>query len=66
MACSVTRPQPRVGRVEYTAAAAAERERDSVGTRPRAGQPGPETPGQETVAMIELSPPHNGDSDWQC
>lgn len=60
MACSVTRPQPRVGRVEYTAAAAAERERDSV------GQPGPETPGQETVAMIELSPPHNGDSDWQC
>ena len=26
MACSVTRPQPRVGRVEYTAAAAAERE----------------------------------------
>ena len=56
----MTRPQPRVGRVEYTAAAAAERERDSV------GQPGPETPGQETVAMIELSPPHNGDSDWQC
>ena len=69
MACSVTRPQPRVGRVEYTAAAAAEREglsRDQTQARAAASRDTrPGDSGDDRALATQWGLSESGVSEWR-
>ena len=70
MACSVTRPQPRVGRVEYTAAADAEREGLSWDqTQARAAASRDTRPGDSgddrALAATQWGLSESGVSEWR-